>query len=68
MKENGDLCTVARSWLLSLHDESVWKNFEWNIAWGVDEFHQTFLFEQVLEKAILWIRFCLAEDEFRYHR
>ena len=31
-KENGVLCTVARSWLLFLHDESEWKNFESNIA------------------------------------
>ena len=30
--ENGVLCTVARSWLLFLHDESEWKNFESNIA------------------------------------
>ena len=45
-KENGVLCTVARSWLLFLHDESEWKNFESNIAWGVDELHQTFWFEQ----------------------
>ena len=27
-RENGVLCTVARSWLLLLHDESEWKNFE----------------------------------------
>ena len=45
-RENGVLCTVARSWLLFLHDESEWKNFESNIAWGVDELHQTFWFEQ----------------------
>ena len=45
-RENGFLCTVARSWLLFLHDESEWKNFESNIAWGVDELHQTFWFEQ----------------------
>ena len=31
--------------LLFLHDERV-KNFESNIAWGVDELHQTFWFEQ----------------------
>ena len=31
-RENGVLCTVARSWLLFLHDESEWKNFESNIA------------------------------------
>ena len=41
-RENGVLCPVARSWLLFLHDESEWKNFESNIAWGVDESHQTF--------------------------
>ena len=46
-RENGILCTVARwSWLLFPHDESGWKNFESNIAWGVDELHQTFWFEQ----------------------
>ena len=45
-RENGVLCTVARSWLLFLHDESEWKIFESNIAWGVDELHQTFWFEQ----------------------
>ena len=39
---NGVLCTVARSWLLFLPDESEWKNFESNIAWGVDKLHQTF--------------------------
>ena len=44
---NGILyCTVARSWLLFLYDESKWKNFESNIAWGVDELYQTFWFEQ----------------------
>ena len=26
-RENGVLCTVARSWLLFLHDEIEWKNF-----------------------------------------
>ena len=31
-RENGVLCTVVRSWLLSLHDESEWKHFESNIA------------------------------------
>ena len=45
-RENEVLCTVARSWLLFLHDESEWKIFESNIAWGVDELHQTFWFEQ----------------------
>ena len=45
-RENGVLYTVARSWLLFLHDESEWTNFESNIAWGVDELHQTFWFEQ----------------------
>ena len=45
-RENGFLCTVARSWLLFLHDESEWKHFESNIGWGVDELHQTFWFEQ----------------------
>ena len=30
--ENGVLCTVARSRLLFLNDESEWKNFESNIA------------------------------------
>ena len=45
-RENGVLCTVARSWLLILHDKSEWKDFESNIAWGVDELHQTFRFEQ----------------------
>ena len=38
LRENGVLCTVARSWLLLLHDEGEWKN--------VDELHQTFWFEQ----------------------
>ena len=36
-RENGVLCTVARSWLLFPHDERAWKNFELNIARGVDE-------------------------------
>ena len=31
-RENGVLYTVARSWLLFLHDESEWKNFESNIS------------------------------------
>ena len=31
-RENGVLCTVVRSWLLFLHDESEWKNFKSNIA------------------------------------
>ena len=31
-RENGVLCTVAGSWLLFLHDESEWKDFELNIA------------------------------------
>ena len=34
-RENGALCTVARSWLLFLQDESEWKNFESDI----DELH-----------------------------
>ena len=34
-RENGVLCTVARSWLLFFHNESEWKNLESNIAWGV---------------------------------
>ena len=46
LRENGVLCTVTRSWLLFLHNESEWKNFESNIAWGVDELHQTFWLEQ----------------------
>ena len=41
-RENGVLCTLARSWLLFLHDESEWKNFESNISRGADELHQTF--------------------------
>ena len=45
-RENGVLCTVARSWLLFLQDESEWRNFKSNIAWSVDELHQTFWFEQ----------------------
>ena len=48
-KENGVLYTVAQSWLLFLHDESEWKNFESNIVWGVDELHQTFWFEQFFD-------------------
>ena len=32
-REKGVLCTVARSWLLFLHEESERKNFESNIAW-----------------------------------
>ena len=43
---NRVLYIVVRSWLSFLHDESEWKSFESIIAWGVDEFHQTFLFEQ----------------------
>ena len=31
-KENGVLCTVTRSWLLLLQDESEGKNFESNFA------------------------------------
>ena len=31
-REIGVLCNVARSWLLFLHDESEWNNFESNIA------------------------------------
>ena len=31
-RENAILSTVARSWLLFLHDESEWKMFELNIA------------------------------------
>ena len=45
-RENGVLFIVARSRLLFPHDESEWKIFESNIAWGVDELHQTFWFEQ----------------------
>ena len=45
-RENGVLCTVARLWLSFLHEESEWKNFESNFAWGVDELHQTYWFEQ----------------------
>ena len=45
-REKGVLCTVARSWSLFPHDKSAWKNFELNIARGVDELQQTFLFEQ----------------------
>ena len=41
-RENAVLCTVARPWLLFLHDESEWKKFESNIARGVVELHQTF--------------------------
>ena len=41
-RENGALCTVARSWLLFLHDKSERKNCDSNIAWGVDGSHQTF--------------------------
>ena len=41
-RENGVLCNVARSWLLFLHDESEWTNFESNISRGADELHQTF--------------------------
>ena len=45
-RENEALCTVARSCLLFLHNDSEWNNFESNIAWDVDEFHQKFWFEQ----------------------
>ena len=31
-RENGVLCTIARSWLLFLHDEIEWKIFESNVA------------------------------------
>ena len=31
-RENGVLCTVARPWLLFLHDKSEWNNFESNMA------------------------------------
>ena len=41
-RENGALCTVARSWLLFLHDKSERKNCDSNIAWGVNGSHQTF--------------------------
>ena len=41
-KENGVLCTVARSWLLFLPNKSKWKNFQSNIACGVHELQQTF--------------------------
>ena len=41
-RTNRVLCTVVWSWLSFLQDESEWKNFELNIAWGVDELHQTF--------------------------
>ena len=33
-KENGVLCTVARSWLLFLHDESEWKNLFDSVIWN----------------------------------
>ena len=45
-REIGVMCTVARSWLSFFHDESEWKNFELNIARGVDELHQKFWYEQ----------------------
>ena len=32
LRENGVLCTVARSWLLLLHDEGEWKNVDTNIS------------------------------------
>ena len=51
-RENGGLCTVARSWLLFLHEESEWKNVKSNIAWGVDELHQTFWFEQFFNRKL----------------
>ena len=63
-RENGVLCTVARSWLLFLHEESERKNFESYIAWGVGELHQTFWFEQFLTAScvarfmICWV--CLS--------
>ena len=41
-RENGALCTVARSWLLFLHDKSERKNCDSNIAWGVNGSRQTF--------------------------
>ena len=41
-RENAVLCTVARPWLLFLHDESEWKKYESNIAPGVVELHRTF--------------------------
>ena len=41
-RENGALCTIARSWLLFLHDKSERKNCDSNIAWGVNGSHQTF--------------------------
>ena len=39
---------VAWSWLLFLHNESKWKNFQSNIACGVHELQQTFWFSAVL--------------------
>ena len=57
-RDNGVLCTVAWSWLLFLHDESEWKNFELNIAWGVDEFHQTFWFEQFFNGCVVRFMTC----------
>ena len=41
-RENGALCTIARSWLLFLHDKSERKNCDSNIARGVNGSHQTF--------------------------
>ena len=41
-RENGALCTIARSWLLFLHDKSERKNCDSNIAWGVNGSYQTF--------------------------
>ena len=51
-KENAVLYTMAWSWLMFLHDKSEWKIFESNIAWGVDELHQTFWFEQFFDSKL----------------
>ena len=53
-----DSCSRARSWLLFLHDESEWKNFESNIAWGVEELYLIFLFEQFFDGKL----FCKIHD------
>ena len=53
-RENGVLCTVTRSWLLFCHVESEGKNFESNVAWSVDELHQTFWFEQFFNGKLYW--------------
>ena len=64
-RENGVLCTVARSWLLFLHDKNEWKNFESNVALGVDEFSQRNAPLWVHSFRRIWIRISDLWRSFR---